>query len=203
MSGSESIKKDRKSVIHRQTKETDIRLELDIDGAGTRALDTGIGFFDHMLNAFAVHGSFDINLSISGDLEVDGHHTVEDCGIVIGRAFSEAIGDKTGINRFGCSYVPMDEALARCVLDICGRPYLVFDADFAGERTGSFELCLVKEFFHSFAYASGITVHIHLLEGENDHHACEAIFKSFARALRQAVDFSGRTGVLSSKGVLE
>ena len=193
----------RKSVRHRRTKETDINLELTLDGVGRHEINTGIGFFDHMLCALAVHGSMDINISVKGDLYVDGHHTVEDCGIALGQALAQALGDKTDICRYGNSCIPMDEALARTALDICGRPYLVYRADFAYQKAGDFDLSLAREFFQAFAAAAGITLHIHLLEGSNDHHACEAIFKSFAHALRQAVSLSDRTYVLSSKGVLE
>lgn len=187
--------------IKRQTKETDIQLNLNIDGKGTFKGSSGIGFFDHMLAAFAVHSSFDLTLQIKGDLEVDGHHSVEDIGIVLGQAFAQVM-DKKQIQRFGSFYVPMDEALAFCALDISGRPYLMFDASFQNQSVGAFDCCLVEEFFRAFAMHSGITLHIRLEYGNNDHHKIEAIFKAVAHALQQAVIL--REGnILSSKGVLE
>lgn len=187
--------------IHRQTKETDIQLNLNLDGSGIFTGSSGIGFFDHMLAAFAVHGGFDLTLQMKGDLEVDGHHSVEDIGIVLGQAFAQIV-DKKQIQRFGSFYVPMDEALAFCALDISGRPYLVFDASFQNQMVGALDCCLVEEFFRAFAMHSGITLHIRLEYGNNDHHKIEAIFKAVAHALQQAVML--REGsILSSKGVLE
>ena len=186
--------------IKRETKETQIQLSLNVDGKGTFTGTSGIGFFDHMLTAFAVHGGFDLGLEMKGDLEVDGHHSVEDVGIVLGQAFAQVV-DKKQIERFGSFYVPMDEALAFCALDISGRAFLHFDAEFTNQSTGAFDCCLVEEFFRAFAMNSGITLHIRLEYGKNDHHKIEAIFKAVAHALQQAVKL--REGsVLSSKGVL-
>ena len=186
--------------INRETKETQIQLSLNIDGSGTFQGTSGIGFFDHMLTAFAVHGGFDLHLQMKGDLEVDGHHSVEDVGIVLGQAFAQVV-DKKQIARFGSFYVPMDETLAFCALDISGRPYLHFDAAFTNPSVGALDCCLVEEFFRAFAMNSGITLHIRLEYGSNDHHKIEAIFKAVAHALQQAVTL--REGsVLSSKGVL-
>ncbi|MBO5115047.1 MAG: imidazoleglycerol-phosphate dehydratase HisB [Peptococcaceae bacterium] len=186
--------------IKRETKETQIQLNLNIDGNGTFTGSSGIGFFDHMLTAFAVHGGFDIALDMKGDLEVDGHHSVEDLGIVLGQAFARVL-DKSQIVRFGSFYVPMDEALAFCALDISGRAYLHFDAAFTNQSVGAFDCCLVEEFFRAFAMNSGITLHIRLEYGSNDHHKIEAIFKAVAHALQIAVTVRDG-GVLSSKGVL-
>ena len=186
--------------LNRGTKETQIKLMLNIDGKGSFSGTSGIGFFDHMLNAFAVHGGFDLSLDMNGDLEVDGHHSVEDLGIVLGQAFAQAV-DKTKIVRFGSFYVPMDESLAFCALDISGRAYLHFDASFTNQSVGALDCCLVEEFFRAFAMNSGITLHIRLEYGSNDHHKIEAIFKAVAHALQQAVALR-EGGVLSSKGVL-
>lgn len=186
--------------IKRDTKETQIQLKLNLDGTGIFMGSSGIGFFDHMLTAFAVHGGFDIGLEMQGDLEVDGHHSVEDVGIVLGQAFAQVV-DKKQIARFGSFYVPMDESLAFCALDISGRPYLVFDAAFVNPGVGALDCCLVEEFFRAFAMNSGITLHIRLEYGSNDHHKIEAIFKAVAHALQQAVQLR-EGGVLSSKGVL-
>ena len=186
--------------IKRETKETQIQLNLNIDGNGTFTGSSGIGFFDHMLTAFAVHGGFDIALDMKGDLEVDGHHSVEDLGIVWGQAFARVL-DKSQIVRFGSFYVPMDESLAFCALDISGRAYLHFDAAFTNQSVGAFDCCLVEEFFRAFAMNSGITLHIRLEYGSNDHHKIEAIFKAVAHALQIAVTVRDG-GVLSSKGVL-
>ena len=186
--------------IKRETKETQIQLNLNIDGNGTFTGSSGIGFFDHMLTAFAVHGGFDIALDMKGDLEVDGHHSVEDLGIVLGQAFARVL-DKSQIVRFGSFYVPMDESLAFCALDISGRAYLHFDAAFTNQSVGAFDCCLVEEFFRAFAMNSGITLHIRLEYGSNDHHKIEAIFKAVAHALQIAVAVRDG-GVLSSKGVL-
>ncbi|MBR5319603.1 MAG: imidazoleglycerol-phosphate dehydratase HisB [Peptococcaceae bacterium] len=186
--------------INRETKETQIQLSLNIDGSGTFQGTSGISFFDHMLTAFAVHGGFDLHLQMKGDLEVDGHHSVEDVGILLGQAFAQVV-DKKQIARFGSFYVPMDETIAFCALDISGRPYLHFDAAFTNPSAGALDCCLVEEFFRAFAMNSGITLHIRLEYGSNDHHKIEAIFKAVAHALQQAVTL--REGsVLSSKGVL-
>lgn len=186
----------------RKTKETDIAVEVNLDGGGKADISTGIGFFDHMLTALAVHSSMDLAVKAMGDIQVDGHHTVEDCGIALGQALKEALGDKTGISRFGQMLLPMDEALAQVALDISGRPYLVFKAAFANQMIGSYDTCLTKEFFQALAVSAGLTLHIRLLEGENDHHGCEAIFKAFAHSLKQAAALTGAKEVLSSKGVL-
>ena len=189
----------RKSEIERKTKETDIYVCLDLDGTGRADIDTGIGFFDHMLTALAVHGRLDLVVKCSGDLNVDGHHTVEDTGIVIGKALYEAFGDKKGIERFACATVPMDEALARCALDISGRTYLCFDAPSLKGMIGCFDAALAEEFFEAMCSNAFFCVHIDELRGRNAHHVCEAIFKSFARALRAAKSVTGNS-VPSTKG---
>ncbi len=189
--------------LSRQTRETDIMVTLNLHGSGQAQIDTGIGFFDHMLTALTVHGGLDLSVRCQGDLAVDGHHTVEDVGIVLGQAIAKAVGDKKGINRYGTFYVPMDEALARAVLDFSGRPYLVFDAAFQPQLVGSFDPQLTAEFFRALVYHAGITAHITLLAGGNDHHKIEAIFKAFAHALKEAVQPSGAAGALSTKGILE
>lgn len=191
----------RTATVSRKTRETDINLTLNLDGTGKNSIETGIGFFDHMLMALAVHSGMDFSLSVVGDLFVDSHHTVEDTGIVIGKAFAEAVGQKIGIARYGSAYIPMDEALGFCAVDISGRPFLVFNAEFSDDRIGDFDTCLAEEFFRAFAFNAGITMHINLLYGKNDHHKCEAIFKAAAHALKQAIAL--RNGdVLSTKGVL-
>lgn len=191
------------SKITRKTKETDISLTLQIDGTGESAIDTGIGFFDHMLEGFSKHGFFDLTVKINGDLLVDGHHTVEDCGIVLGNAIKEAIGDKKGISRYGYFILPMDEALVLCSLDLCGRPYLQFDADFTTERMGYLDTELIKEFFYSISYAAGMNLHIKVLSGTNHHHITEAMFKAFGKALDMATTKDKRIiDVLSTKGCL-
>lgn len=191
----------RTAQIERKTKETDIKLSVDLDGNGVVEINTGIGFFDHMLTALAVHSGVDITVDCKGDLNVDGHHSVEDIGICLGKAFSEALGDKSGIARYGSAFVPMDEALAFCSLDISGRAFLVFDARFTDDRIGQFDTCLAEEFFRAFAFNAGITLHIRQEYGKNDHHICEAIFKAVAHALKQALSYNGGA-VLSTKGVL-
>ncbi len=191
----------RTANIARKTKETDIELSVNLDGKGEVSVDSGIGFFDHMLTALAVHSGVDMNIKCKGDLYVDGHHSVEDIGICLGKAFAEALGDKAGIARYGSAYVPMDEALAFCSLDISGRAFLVFDANFSDDRIGEFDTCLADEFFRAFAFNAGITLHIRQEYGKNDHHICEAIFKAVAHALKQALAYNGGA-VLSTKGVL-
>lgn len=191
----------RTATITRTTKETDITLSLNLDG-GTVKIDTGIGFFDHMLNAFATHGGFGLELTVKGDLHVDCHHTVEDTGIVLGQAFAKALGDKAGIARFGSFYVPMDEALAFTSLDISGRPFVVFNAQFLQERVGNYDSCMTEEFVRAFAVNAGLTLHTKLEYGTNAHHCIEAIFKSIAHAMRLAVKQSDSDTVLSTKGVL-
>ena len=190
----------RNAEIKRKTKETDISLALDLEG-GALEIDTGIGFFDHMLNSFAVHGGFGLRLTCKGDLEVDGHHTVEDCGIALGQALGQCLGDRAGIARFGEAFVPMDEALGFCALDISGRPYLVFDAPMPQTVCGQYDTCLTAEFMRALSVNAGLTLHLKAEYGDNAHHITEALFKALARALRQAVAVTGG-GVLSAKGVL-
>ena len=186
--------------IKRDTNETKISLKLDLDG-GPVKIDTGIGFFDHMLSAFAVHGGFSLELYVKGDLEVDCHHTVEDTGIVLGQAFAKAIGDKAGISRFGSFYVPMDEALAFCALDISSRAFLVYDVKMPHELLLDYDSIMTQEFMRAFAFNAGITLHIRSLYGENPHHITEAVYKAVARALKIAVQKNGDK-IPSSKGVL-
>lgn len=191
------------AAITRTTKETDITLSLNLDGKGIGDISTGIGFFDHMLNGFARHGLFDLACHVSGDLEVDCHHTIEDTGIVLGRAIREAVGDKKGMVRFGSCILPMDEALVLCSLDLSGRPYYVSDAAFPTERVGTMDTQMVKEFFYAVSYSSGMNLHFKMLSGENSHHMIEGMFKSFAKALDMAVALDPRiVDVLSTKGSL-
>lgn len=185
----------------RATKETEIRVYLDLDGDGKGKISTGIGFFDHMLEALALHAGWTLEVEVRGDLHVDGHHTVEDTGIVLGRAFAEALGEDSCIQRYGTAFIPMDEALARCVLDVSGRAYLVFEADLKAAGVGDFDSQLVKEFFKAFAMQAGITLHLSLLYGDNTHHMIEALFKAVAHALREAS--RERTQLLSTKGVID
>lgn len=193
----------RNSSIHRTTKETDIELSFCIDGTGKAEVETGIGFLDHMLINFARHGLFDLTCKVKGDLWVDGHHTTEDIGIVLGQAIKEAIGEKTGICRYGSVILPMDETLVLCALDLCGRPYFVYHVDFTAEHVGGLDTELVKEFFYAVSYSAGMNLHIKMLYGENNHHIIEAVFKAFAKALDQAVHIDNRIqGVLSTKGVI-
>lgn len=191
----------RSSVQSRQTRETEISLTLHLDG-GAVEVSTGIGFFDHMLTAFATHGGFGLDLKTKGDLFVDCHHTIEDTGIVLGKAFAQALGDKAGIARFGSFFVPMDEALAFCSVDISARPYVVFQAEFAQERIGEYDTCMTEEFFRAFAANAGLTLHIRLEYGKNSHHCVEAIYKAVAHAMRLAVAPSGNGEALSTKGML-
>ena len=191
------------SKMERSTKETEISLNLNIDGTGTSNINTGIGFFNHMLEGFSKHGFFDLDVSVNGDLDVDGHHTVEDTGIVLGNAIKNAIGDKKGIKRYGYFILPMDEALVLCSIDLCGRPYLSFDCDFPTEMIGDFETQLVNEFFYALSYSAMMNIHIKLLSGFNSHHIAEAVFKSFAKALDEATTKDVRINdVLSTKGSL-
>ncbi len=190
----------------RTTGETDIRLKLALDGAGRAKVSTGIGFFNHMLDAFARHGLFDLEVSLKGDLEVDSHHSVEDCGIVLGNAIRRAVGDKKGIRRYGYFVLPMDEALVLCAVDLCDRPYFVLSG---GEKfetvpmVGDFDTQLVREFFYSVSYAAGMNLHFRILEGTNAHHMIEAMFKAFSKALDMAVSLDPRIeDVLSTKGTL-
>lgn len=193
----------RQSHIARKTTETDISLSINLDGSGKAEISTGIGFFDHMLNLFAKHGRFDLEVKAAGDLHVDCHHTVEDVGIVLGKAIKEALGDKKSIKRYGTSYVPMDETLARVVIDLGGRPYLVFDAAFTSQRIGEMDTQMVEEFFRAVAFNSDMNLHINVLYGSNSHHMAEASYKAFARALHEACEIDkGIDGVLSTKGIL-
>ncbi len=189
------------ATVERKTNETDIKLTLNLDG-GNILIDTGIGFFDHMLNSFATHGRFGLKLTVKGDLNVDEHHTIEDTGIVLGKAFAKAIGDKTKIERFGSFYVPMDEALAFASVDISGRPFLVFDADFPQDKCGGYDCAMTVEFMRAFAYNAQITLHLKSLYGDNSHHITEALYKSCAHALRLAVKQNTLNSLLSTKGVL-
>lgn len=191
----------RTAQIERNTKETKINLSLNLDG-GEISIDTGVGFFDHMLNSFAIHGGFGLTVKVQGDLQVDCHHTIEDVGIVLGCAFSQALGNKGGIERFGSFYVPMDEALAFAAVDISGRPYLVFEGDFPQDRCGEYDCCMTEEFFRAFAFNGGITLHVSAKYGKNSHHMVEAMFKAAAHAMRLAVRKRGSNEVLSAKGVL-
>ena len=186
--------------IQRKTKETDIQLSLSLEG-GEVAVQTGIGFFDHMLTAFAFYGGLGLELTVKGDLEVDGHHTVEDVGIVLGQALSRALGDRKGIRRFASAYIPMDEALCFTALDFSNRPYLVFDAAMPQPMIGGYDACLTEEFMRAFAVNSGLTLHMKCLYGKNAHHITEALFKSLGVAVKEAVAVTG-TGVTSTKGVL-
>lgn len=194
----------RTAVIERCTKETEIKLELSLDGSGAYQIQTGVGFFDHMLTHIAKHGFLDLKVTAKGDLEVDPHHTVEDVGIVFGQAIKKACGDKQGISRYGHAIIPMDEALALVALDLSGRPFLKFEADLGKGQIGGFDLELVKEFFQAVAVQAGMNLHIRLLTGDNLHHCAEAIFKAFGRALAAAAQLDERVkGVPSTKGVLE
>ena len=193
----------RSAKIDRETKETKVSVALELDGTGKSDISTGIGFFDHMLEGFSRHGFFDLNCHVSGDLQVDGHHTVEDTGIVLGQAIARAVGDKRGIRRYGSFILPMDETLVLCAVDLCGRPYLNFDAAFPTERVGGLDTELVREFFYAVSYSSAMNLHIKLLDGGNSHHMIEAMFKAFAKALDQAVGMDERiVDVLSTKGSL-
>ena len=187
----------------RKTKETNISLTLNLDGTGNNKIHTGIGFFDHMLDGFARHGLFDLNVSVSGDLDVDCHHTIEDTGIVLGNAIKEAVGDKKGIRRYGSCILPMDETLVLCAVDLSGRPYLVFDGEFTTDRVGYMDTEMVKEFFYAISYTAGMNLHIRVLSSGNNHHMIEAMFKAFAKALDQATVIDPRiTDILSTKGSL-
>ena len=189
--------------IQRKTRETDISATLNIDGSGSSTINTGIGFFNHMLEGFAKHGFFDLELNCEGDLVVDSHHTIEDCGIVLGNAIKEAIGDKKGIKRFGSCILPMDETLVLCAIDLSGRPYLAFDGEFTTERVGYMDTEMVKEFFYAVSYSAEMNLHIKVLNSGNNHHMVEAMYKAFARALDVATTFDPRiTDVMSTKGSL-
>ena len=193
----------RTATVERNTKETKIRVTLELDGTGMGQIDTGIGFFDHMLEGFTRHGLFDLTAKCQGDIQVDSHHSIEDMGIVLGTAIREALGDKKGIVRYGSCMLPMDETLAMCAIDLSGRPYLVFDAPFKGAMVGTMDTQMAREFFYAVSYAAGMNLHLKVLYGENDHHMMEALFKAFAKALDAATRFDPRiTDVLSTKGSL-
>ncbi|MDY2735175.1 imidazoleglycerol-phosphate dehydratase HisB [Intestinibacter sp.] len=187
--------------VERNTLETQILVEINLDGTGKADIDTGVGFFDHMLTLMAFHGKFDMKVKCNGDTYVDDHHTIEDIGIALGECVKQALGDKRGIRRYSTVFIPMDEALARTSIDVSNRPFLVFNADFTDERVGNMTTQMVKEFFRAFVNESRVTLHINLLYGENDHHKIEAIFKSFARALKEGIEIISDE-VASSKGVL-
>ena len=192
----------RESQVKRKTKETDIEVKVTLDGQGKADIDTGIGFFDHMLTALSVHSGISMDIKVKGDLHVDGHHTVEDTGIVLGKALYEALGDKSGITRYGSAFIPMDESLSFCSLDISNRPFLVFQGSFTNAMIGSYDACLTEEFFRAFAFNAGITLHVNMMYGSNDHHKCEAAFKAVAHALKTAVTPLSDGKTLSTKGVL-
>ena len=197
------MKNERKADFVRKTKETDIALSLCLDGTGKSSVSTGIGFFDHMLEGFARHGLFDLKVSVEGDLAVDCHHTIEDTGIVLGNAIKKAVGDKCGIKRYGSCILPMDEVLVLCAIDLSGRPYLAFGAEFTTDRVGYFDTEMVKEFFYAISYTAGMNLHIKVLSGGNNHHVIEAMFKAFAKALDEATVIDPRiTDVLTTKGSL-
>lgn len=194
---------EREATIKRKTAETDIAMTLKLDGGGRSTVHTGVGFLDHMLTGFARHGYFDLELKAVGDLEVDAHHTVEDCGIVLGNAIGKALGDKKGISRYGYFILPMDEALVLCSIDLCGRPYFSMDASFKGDFLGNMDTQLIKEFFYAVSYSAGMNLHLRVLSGENDHHVAEAMFKAFGKALDLAVSIEPRCkDVPSTKGSL-
>ena len=193
----------RKAHIVRNTRETKIVMDLNLDGKGEADISTGIGFFDHMLNSFARHGFFDLTVKVEGDLEVDTHHTIEDTGIVLGMAIKEAVGKKEGIKRYGSAILPMDEALLLCALDLCGRPYLVYDLTLDREYVGDLETEMIKEFFYAVSYAGEMNLHVKQFSGMNNHHIIEGAFKAFGEALDEAVSIDNRIqGVLSTKGSL-
>ena len=194
---------ERIAVMTRNTNETKISMTLNLDGRGKADIHTGIGFFDHMLNSFARHGFFDLELHAQGDLEVDTHHTIEDVGIVLGRAIREAVGDKRGIARYGSKILPMDDSLVLCALDLCGRPWLSFELTLERERVGDLETEMIREFFYAVSYGGEMNLHLRQLSGSNNHHIIEAAFKAFARALDEATSYDPRRqDVLSTKGRL-
>jgi imidazoleglycerol-phosphate dehydratase len=194
----------RSAELVRETKETRIRVRIDLDGTGVTQVATGVGFFDHMLDAFGRHGGFDLDVEAEGDLHIDMHHTVEDCGIVLGQAVAKALPGFKGVRRFGHAYIPMDETLTRCALDLSGRPYLVWSVVFPTEKIGVFDTQLFKEFHQAFAMNAGACVHLETLYGDNSHHIAESGFKALARALRMAVEIDPKAGgqPVSTKGVL-
>jgi imidazoleglycerol-phosphate dehydratase len=194
---------ERIAKLTRKTKETNITVSLAIDGTGNSTINTGIGFFDHMLEGFSRHGFFDLELNCEGDLAVDCHHTIEDCGIVLGNAIKNALGNKKGIRRFGSCILPMDETLVLCAVDLSGRPYLQFEGTFTADRVGYMDTEMVKEFFYAVSYSAGMNLHVKVLTPGNNHHMIEAMFKAFARALDEATTLDPRiTDILSTKGSL-
>lgn len=191
------------AVVERTTKETDIKLKLNLDGTGISKIDTGIGFFDHMLDGFTRHGLFDLELTCKGDLNVDCHHTVEDIGIVLGQAIKEAVGDKKSLKRYGSMMLPMDDALVLCAIDLSGRPYFSYDCEYSMPSIGDLDTEMIRDFFYSVSYASMMNLHIKQISGANNHHIAEASFKAFAKALDMATQKDERIeGVLSTKGSL-
>ena len=193
----------REATVERNTKETKIAIKLNLDGTGKSSLDTGVGFFDHMLDGFTRHGLFDLDIKVNGDLQVDDHHTIEDTGIVLGNAIKKAVGDKKGIKRFGSCMLPMDETLVLCAVDLSGRPYCVCDLTFTVEKVGGFDTEMVQEFFYAVSYSAAMNLHLKLIHGSNNHHIMEAAFKAFAKALDEASSYDPRiTDVLSTKGAL-
>lgn len=193
----------RTAEVTRSTKETQIRVFLDLDGTGKASIHSGIGFFDHMLEGFARHGLFDLEVEVNGDLQVDCHHTIEDTGIVLGEAIRRALGDKRGIRRYGNRVLPMDEVLVVCALDLCGRPYFCSDAVFPAERIGELDTEMIREFFYAVSWSAAMNLHFCMLRAGNSHHMAEAMFKAFAKALDEACGFDERiTDVLSTKGTL-
>ena len=192
----------REATVERNTRETQISITVALDGKGTASIDTGIGFFDHMLTALSVHSGISMNIKVKGDLQVDCHHTIEDTGIALGQALGKALGSKAGIVRYGTAYIPMDESLAMASLDLSNRPFLVFNCDFTNQSCGGYDLCMTEEFFRAFAFNSGMTLHINLLYGSNDHHKAEAVYKAVAHALKTAVTENSDGSTLSTKGVL-
>ena len=193
----------RSAKFARKTGETDIVLEIDLDGSGIAEVDTGIGFFDHMLISFARHGLFDLKINVKGDLNVDSHHTIEDVGIVLGQAVKEALGDKKSIKRFGNSIIPMDETLMLCAIDLSGRPYLSFEGEFSTSKIGEYDTEMTREFFYAISYSAGMNLHIKTLSGFNNHHMVEAMYKSFGKALDEAVSIDSRINdIMTTKGSL-
>ena len=193
----------RTATVKRNTKETQITVTINLDGTGKTDLDTGVGFFNHMLDGFARHGLFDLTIHVKGDLNVDDHHPIEDTGIVLGTAIRQACGDKKGLRRFGSCILPMDETLVLTAIDLSGRPYFVYDADFTTDRMGDMSTQMVREFFYAISYSAEMNLHMKVMYGENDHHKAEALFKSFAKSLDQATSPDSRiTDVLSTKGSL-
>lgn len=195
-------KKLRIGEIVRRTSETEIFINVALDDCGVSNINTGIGFFDHMLTALSKHSGISMAIEVKGDLHVDCHHTIEDTGIALGQALGQALGSKSGIVRYGTAYIPMDESLAMCSLDISNRPFLVFNCGFTNQSCGGYDLCMTEEFFRAFAFNAGITMHINLLYGTNDHHKAEAVYKSVAHALKTAVAYNFDGSALSTKGVL-